>query len=118
MILKNNKLIPNKIHTSKLIRSINTSEIINNELNISNRIESSWRLNERHYGILEGMNRDEANNLYTKSRIQSIRKKFYHMPYIINNEVIIDNNNLINDNIQTVIGESNNTSRLFTPNFR
>ena len=108
LILKYNKLIPNRIHTSKLIRSINTSEIINKELNISNKIETSWRLNERHYGIFEGMNRDEACKIYSKEKIQSIRKKFYHMPYIINNQIVIDNNHLINDNIQTVIGESNN----------
>ena len=108
LILKNNNLIPNKIISSTLIRSINTAEIIKSKLNNQNIIETSWRLNERHYGMFEGMDRDEAYKIYSKEKIQSIRKKFYYMPYIINNEIIIDKNHLMNDNIQTPIGESNN----------
>ena len=108
LILRNNNLIPNRIITSTLIRSIDTAEIIKSELNIQSNIEKSWKLNERHYGMLEGLNRNDAYDIYTKKKIQSIREKFYYMPYIINNEIVIDKNKLINDNIQTPIGESNN----------
>ena len=68
-------------------------------MNNQNIIETSWRLNERHYGMFEGMDRDEAYKIYSKEKIQSIRKKFYYMPYIINNEIIIDKNHLMNDNM-------------------
>lgn len=108
LILRNNNLIPNRIITSTLIRSIDTAEIIRSELNIQSNIDKSWKLNERHYGMLEGLNRNDAYDIYTKKKIQSIREKFYYMPYIINNEIVIDKNRLINDNIQTPIGESNN----------
>ena len=111
--LINNNLIPNKIYTSELIRSIKTSEIIKENLlkntdknNID--ITKSWRLNERNYGILEGVNRDDACKLYGKKNINNIRKKYYYMPYIRDNKAIIDSNILYNNNIDTVIGESLN----------
>ena len=111
--LINNNLIPNKIYTSELIRSIKTSEIIKeNLLKNTNKndidITKSWRLNERNYGILEGVNRDEACKLYGKENINNIRKKYYYMPYIRNNKAIVDNNILFNNNIDTIIGESLN----------
>ena len=112
IILKNNNLIPNKILTSKLIRSINTSEIIKNDLNKKENknliINTHWQLNERHYGMLDGMDRNAACIKYGKNNIENIRKNFYYMPYIINNENVIDNGSLINNNVETPIGESNN----------
>lgn len=107
-ILKKNNIIPNRILTSKLIRSINTSEIIKDTLKIENKIESTWKLNERNYGMLEGMNRDIASKKYGAKNIKNIRQKFYYMPYIINNKVIMDNNILKNNEEETPIGESNN----------
>lgn len=107
-ILKNNDIIPDRIFTSKLIRSINTSEIIKDTLKIENKIETSWRLNERHYGILEGMNRDLAIEKYGKDNIKNIRQKFYYMPYLdSNNRAIINTCNIINNEEETPIGESN-----------
>ena len=111
--LINNNIINNKIYTSELIRSIKTSEIIKeNLLKNTNKndidITKSWRLNERNYGILEGVNRDEACKLYGKENINNIRKKYYYMPYIRNNKAIVDNNILFNNNIDTIIGESLN----------
>jgi 2,3-bisphosphoglycerate-dependent phosphoglycerate mutase len=108
IILKNNNLIPNKILTSKLIRSINTSEIIKNNIKKDFHTNTYWQLNERHYGMFDGMNRNDAYEKYGKNNIENIRKNFYNMPYIINNENIIDNDYLINNNYETPIGESNN----------
>ena len=103
--------IPNKIYTSNLIRSIQTSEIIKNNIQNNNNINivKSWRLNERHYGILEGLNRDYAYKIYGNKTINTIRKKYYYMPYIFNNQPIIDYNIICNNNNENlVIGESIN----------
>lgn len=108
LILKKNKLIPDTIITSKLIRSINTAEIIKNNTNINLELISSWRLNERNYGMLDGLNREDAYKKYGKSNIEKIRKNFFLMPYIINDNIIYDQGILVNDNQNTVIGESNN----------
>src|SRR5207237_6965568 len=48
-------LLPDIVHTSVLRRSIRTTEIA---LDVADRlwipVERSWRLNERHYGALQG----------------------------------------------------------------
>jgi 2,3-bisphosphoglycerate-dependent phosphoglycerate mutase len=99
IILKNNDLIPNKILSSKLIRSINSAEIIQNSLKIKKNINSYHELNERHYGMLEGMNREEASKKFGYKTIQNIRQDFYLLPYIINNKpLIIDNHTKYNQN--------------------
>ena len=107
LILKKNKILPNRILASELIRSKNTAEIIKNTLEIENKIETSWRLNERHYGILDGMDRDEAIQKYGKENIKNIRQKFYYMPYINDNKALINNCSIINNDKETPIGESN-----------
>lgn len=108
-ILKKNNIIPDRILTSKLIRSINTSDIIKDTLKIENKLETSWRLNERHYGMLEGVDRNLAIEKYGKDNIKNIRQKFYYMPYIdFNNKVVIDSCNIVNNEQETPIGESNN----------
>ena len=99
IILKNNDLIPNKIISSKLIRSINSAEIIQNSLKIKKNINTYEQLNERHYGMLEGMNREEASKKFGYQTIQNIRQDFYLLPYIINNKpLIIDNHTKYNQN--------------------
>lgn len=108
LILKKNNLIPNTIFTSKLIRSINTAEIIRGNIDINLDLISSWRLNERNYGMLDGFNREEAYKKYGKSNIEKIRKNFFLMPYIIDNKLIHDHGILMNDDNNSTIGESNN----------
>ena len=106
-ILKNNNIIPNKIISSKLIRSIHSAEIIRNILNIPKNICTFEELNERHYGMLEGMNRNEASQKYSFSNINNIRQDFYLLPYIINNKLIIYNQKIKNIYNIHEFGESN-----------
>jgi 2,3-bisphosphoglycerate-dependent phosphoglycerate mutase len=113
--LINNNIVPNIIYTSALNRSIIISELI--QRNILNKttkkkldIVKTWRLNEKNYGILEGVNKEDAIKKYGKLNINNIENKYYYMPYInsIKNKAIIDNNILVNDDINTTIGESLN----------
>jgi len=49
------------IHTSVLTRAIRTMEICLKEMDISDvPIMYNWRLNERHYGALQGLNKAET----------------------------------------------------------
>ena len=95
--LLNNHLIPNIIFTSKLIRTIQTSSIIQHFLKKDIQTISSWNLNERHYGILEGKNRDEEIKEYGFENIDAIRNDFCAMPYFFDNKYIYDTNHLINN---------------------
>ena len=49
-IIKENNMIPTKIYTSDTKRTIDTANIINKSLDLNLEIESSWLLNEKHYG--------------------------------------------------------------------
>jgi 2,3-bisphosphoglycerate-dependent phosphoglycerate mutase len=61
-LLVENKLLPDVVHTSVLRRAIRTAQI---SLDIADRMwietKRSWRLNERHYGALQG--KDKAATL-------------------------------------------------------
>ena len=61
-LLKENGLLPDVVHTSVLRRAIRTAEIA---LHAADRhwiaVRRSWRLNERHYGALQG--KDKAATL-------------------------------------------------------
>ena len=59
-ILKKNIVI-NTIYTSLLKRSTHTAEIIADIINFDKKnIQYNWRLNERHYGALQGLNKSET----------------------------------------------------------
>ena len=47
-------------HTSFLTRAIRTLEIIMKILNKTDELKKSWKLNERHYGALTGLNKSET----------------------------------------------------------
>jgi 2,3-bisphosphoglycerate-dependent phosphoglycerate mutase len=61
-LLVENNLLPNVVHTSVLRRAIETAQI---SLDVADRLwietKRSWRLNERHYGALQG--KDKAATL-------------------------------------------------------
>ena len=63
--------------TSKLIRASNTLDIILKILNISNaQINKAWELNERHYGGLTGLNKDETIKKYGAEQVKIWRRSF------------------------------------------
>ena len=84
--LKKNNLYPNIIFTSVLNRAIDTSNIIKKEFN-NNSIDiyTSWRLNEKHYGTLEGIPRKYIRDIYGDKFTKMMRSNFYMKPPIIKN---------------------------------
>ena len=67
--------------TSKLKRAINTLNIILKVLKKDNvKINKSWQLNERHYGGLTGLNKDDIIKKYGKKKVQIWRRSFNTRP--------------------------------------
>lgn len=70
-------LLPDILHTSLLKRAINTAEIA---LNQCERhwipVRRSWRLNERHYGALQGKNKAETLAEYGQEQFALWRRSF------------------------------------------
>ena len=57
------------VHTSVLQRAIKTADIVLAELGQEYLpLTKTWRLNERHYGALRGLNKDYTHKLYGKSK--------------------------------------------------
>ena len=57
-------------YTSVLKRANDTLEYILEELDEKNiPVKKSWRLNERHYGALQGLNKDETKEKYGEEQV-------------------------------------------------
>ena len=67
--------------TSELKRAINSLNIILEILNKSNvKINKAWELNERHYGELTGLNKDDTVKKYGNKQVQIWRRSFDTRP--------------------------------------
>ena len=74
-LLKANGFTFDAAFTSVLKRANHTLELILNELGESNiPIHYSWRLNERHYGALQGLNKDETRAKYGAEQVHIWRR--------------------------------------------
>ena len=80
-------LSPNIFFSSVLERSIETSNIIKNKLNKNSQTHTSWRLNEKHYGTLEGVPRKYIRELYGDKFTRMMRTNFNMKPPIIKNHI-------------------------------
>ena len=84
--LISNKLIPDIIFTSVLARTIDTCNIINKVLRHATEgipVHTSWRLNEKHYGTLEGIPRQFIREKYGDEFTKMMRHDFYMKPPFI-----------------------------------
>lgn len=70
-------LLPDILHTSLLRRAINTSQLA---LDACDRhwipVQRSWRLNERHYGALQGKDKAQTLAQYGEEQFQLWRRSF------------------------------------------
>ena len=66
------------VHTSGLIRAQRTAEIVMENNRVSSNVPThrDIRLNERHYGDLQGMNKDETRAKHGKEQVRIWRRSF------------------------------------------
>ena len=76
-LLKEKSLFPDLLHTSLLTRAIHTAEIA---LGACERkwipVSRSWRLNERHYGALQGKDKAATLKEYGQEQFKLWRRSF------------------------------------------
>ena len=74
-------LLPDLVHTSVLRRAIQTAEIT---LDAADRhwipVRRSWRLNERHYGGLQGKNKKQTLEEYGEEQFMTWRRSYSTPP--------------------------------------
>tara|TARA_B100000427_G_scaffold123770_1_gene103020 strand:- start:36 stop:776 length:741 start_codon:yes stop_codon:yes gene_type:complete len=65
------------LYTSLLLRSIHTAEIVSKIVGFDkNNIQYDWRLNERHYGALQGLNKSETAAKYGEDQVHIWRRSY------------------------------------------
>jgi 2,3-bisphosphoglycerate-dependent phosphoglycerate mutase len=76
-LLKEKNLIPDSLHTSVLNRAIKTSELALETAGIKEiPTKRSWRLNERHYGALQGLNKKDTLEKYGEEQFMLWRRSY------------------------------------------
>src|SRR4029077_15293266 len=70
-------LLPDVLYTSVLRRAINTANLT---LDKADRhwipVHRDWRLNERHYGALQGLNKAETKEKYGEEQFMAWRRSY------------------------------------------
>jgi len=70
-------LRPDILHTSVLVRAIRTAEIALEEMGLQYLpVRRSWRLNERHYGALQGLDKKETAALHGSEQVLLWRRSY------------------------------------------
>jgi 2,3-bisphosphoglycerate-dependent phosphoglycerate mutase len=76
-LLAEHNLLPDVLYTSLLRRAITTANLA---LDVANRpwipVRRSWRLNERHYGALQGLDKAEIRARYGEEQFTAWRRSY------------------------------------------
>ncbi|WP_066641080.1 phosphoglyceromutase [Serinicoccus hydrothermalis] len=76
-LLREEGLLPDVLHTSLLRRAITTA---NTALDVADRhwipVHRNWRLNERHYGALQGLDKAQTRDKYGEEQFMAWRRGF------------------------------------------
>jgi 2,3-bisphosphoglycerate-dependent phosphoglycerate mutase len=70
-------VLPDVVHTSVLVRAIRTADLALRELGRSwIPVRRHWRLNERHYGDLQGLNKAETAEKFGADQVKVWRRSY------------------------------------------
>ena len=76
-LMKEAGLRPAVVHESLLIRAIQTTQVALRPMELSwIPVKRSWRLNERHYGALQGLNKKQTAEKYGDDQVKVWRRSY------------------------------------------
>ena len=75
ILLKNN-ITFSVAFSSVLLRAKRTLDLVLKEMNVNVPVYYSYRLNERHYGALQGLNKDETRKKYGEEQVHIWRRSY------------------------------------------
>ena len=76
LLIKEKNIKINFYYSSLQLRAKNTLKIIQEELNDFKDVKSAWELNERHYGALTGLNKDEMKAKLGEEKVHQFRRSW------------------------------------------
>ncbi len=81
ILLNNNNIQIDLAYISYLQRAVKTYKICQKQLKTTNtRVNYDWRLNERHYGSLQGLNKSETAKKYGDEQVLIWRRSYDTAP--------------------------------------
>lgn len=76
-LMKDAGIAPTVLHTSLLRRAIRTANVALEQLErVWIPVHRTWRLNERHYGGLQGLNKAETREKYGDEQLKAWRRSY------------------------------------------
>ena len=78
--IKEQQLKIDYFYSSFQLRAINTLKFIQDTLRDKNKPIRAWQLNERHYGVLTGLNKEEMKNKFGAEKIHQFRRSWNIKP--------------------------------------
>jgi len=75
-LIKDLNIIIDVSYTSFLKRAIKTLSVILEENNLKLRLNTYWEINERHYGSLTGLNKDETKKKIGEEQFKKYRRSW------------------------------------------
>jgi 2,3-bisphosphoglycerate-dependent phosphoglycerate mutase len=76
-LMKAAGLVPAVVHTSLLVRAIQTADLALAEMGLTwIAVRRSWRLNERHYGALQGLDKAQTAAQYGEEKVKVWRRSY------------------------------------------
>jgi 2,3-bisphosphoglycerate-dependent phosphoglycerate mutase len=76
-LMRDAGLAPQVLHTSVLVRAIQTADLALEEMGLTwIPVRRSWRLNERHYGALQGLNKQQTSQKYGADQVKLWRRSY------------------------------------------
>ena len=75
-LIKEKQINIDLYYTSFQLRAKNTLKIIQEELKDYKTVKSAWQLNERHYGSLTGLNKDEMKQKLGEDKVHQFRRSW------------------------------------------
>ena len=86
-LMRDAALLPDVVHTSLLRRAIRSAEIA---CDVADRlwvpVKRSWRLNERHYGGLQGLNKADTRERHGEEQFMEWRRSYATPPPPLDDE--------------------------------
>ena len=79
-LIKQEKIEINLYYSSFQLRAKNTLKIIQEELQDFKEVKSAWELNERHYGSLTGLNKEETKKKIGEEQFKKYRRSWDKAP--------------------------------------
>lgn len=80
-LLKEAGILPDKAYTSVLKRAVHTLDDILDETDcVYIPVIKNWKLNERHYGALQGLNKQETADKYGEEQVHTWRRSYSGRP--------------------------------------